>query len=270
MSLFIKPTSIKKIYDEYHFRYYKKVVLVLNIVLVGIIACFYIGVFHFEKYIQGVPFAMQLIQGMFPPDFSNIQNWFLPLVDTLAMSIAATLLAAPLSLLFALLASDNIAQNVTLRNTIRGMFNLLRTIPELIMGMIFVAAVGFGALPGALAIGLHSVGMLGKFFFESIEHINKGPVNGVRVSGATEFQVVVHGVLPQVYSRLIDIVLYRWEYNFRASTIMGAVGAGGIGGELIGALRILNYHEVSALLIIIFFMVTFVDMLSAIIRKNVK
>lgn len=138
------------------------------------------------------------------------------------------------------------------------------------MGIIFVAAVGFGALPGVLALGLHSVGMVGKFFAESIEHVDTAPVEATRAAGANTLQVIFHGILPQVLPQMADVCIYRWEYNFRASTVMGMVGAGGIGFELMGSLRIMQYREVSAILLVILAMVTMVDGISAVLRKKFK
>jgi phosphonate transport system permease protein len=138
------------------------------------------------------------------------------------------------------------------------------------MGIVFVAAVGFGALPGVLALGLHSIGMVGKFFAESIEHVDREPVEAVRAAGARDLQVIVHGILPQVLSQMADVSIYRWEYNFRASTVMGMVGAGGIGFELMGSLRIMQYQDVSAILLVILVMVTVVDRLGSALRRKFK
>ena len=124
---------------------------------------------------------------------------------------------------------------------------------------------GFGALPGVLALGLHSVGMIGKFFAESIEHAGVGPIEASR-AGHGPLQVILHGILPQ----MADVSIYRWEYNFRASTVMGMVGAGGIGFDLMGARRIMQYRDVAAILIVILFMVTLVDGFSGYLRKQFK
>lgn len=130
-----------------------------------------------------------------------------------------------------------------------------------------IAALGFGALPGVLALGLHSIGMVGKFFAESIEHVDEAPVEAVRATGVPSFGVLWHGVLPQVIPQFADVSIYRWEYNFRASTVMGMVGAGGIGFELMGSLRIMDYREVSAILLLILAMVTVVDAFSSHLRR---
>jgi phosphonate transport system permease protein len=145
-----------------------------------------------------------------------------------------------------------------------------RSVPEIIKGIIFVAAVGFGALPGVLALGLHSVGMVGKFYAEAIEHVDPRPIEAARAAGASPFQVIVHAVLPQVLPQLADITIYRWEYHFRASAVLGIVGAGGIGFELIAALRIIEYAQVSAILLTILACVVVVDSLGAWLRNKLK
>ena len=138
------------------------------------------------------------------------------------------------------------------------------------MGIIIVAAVGFGSISGTLAIAIHSVGMLGKFISESIERSDEQITNIIIANGASKIQVLRFGILPQIYQELVDLVMYRWEYNFRQSTIMGIVGAGGIGFELIMSLRLMNYQEVFAILLIIFVLITAVDSLSYIIRNSSK
>ena len=207
---------------------------------------------------------------MFPPDFSRWHRWLLPIASTVAMSVAGTALAVTLSLPMALLAAQNTTPNAVIYRCVRLALNLLRSVPELIMGIIFVAMVGFGALPGVLALGLHSIGMIGKFFAESIEHVDPKPIEAARAAGATRFQVISRAVLPQVMPQLADTTIYRWEYNFRASTVLGAVGAGGIGFELIAALRVLEYAQVAAILICILACVTLVDGLGAALRRVLK
>jgi phosphonate transport system permease protein len=243
----------------------------LGFILALIAGCsYYVGLFDGERLAEGIPSLINLAGEMLPPDFSDARNWVKPLFDTLAMSIAGTALAVSLSAPLAFLAARNTAPHPLVYQLARGLLNALRAIPELIMGIIFVAAVGFGALPGVLALGLHSVGMVGKFFAEAIEHADEAPIEAARAAGGTRFQVIWHGVLPQVLPQMADISIYRWEYNFRASTVMGMVGAGGIGFELMGSLRIMQYQDVSALLLVILAMVTAVDAFSSYLRKRFK
>ncbi|MBO6519237.1 MAG: phosphonate ABC transporter, permease protein PhnE [Rhodospirillales bacterium] len=240
-------------------------------VTAGVLLCAYaVGMLDGGRLADGLPAIGLLMSEMLPPDFSNATDWIGPIVDTLAMSVAGTALAVILSFPLAFLAARNTAPNPAVYHVARSILNALRSIPELIMGIVFVAAVGFGALPGVLALGLHSVGMVGKFFAEAIEHAHPAPIEAARAAGARPIQVITHGVLPQVIAQFADVSMYRWEYNFRASTVMGMVGAGGIGLELMGSLRLMQYTEVSAILLVILVMVTVVDTLSGILRRKFK
>lgn len=243
------------------------VVLVLIVVL-GSAAL--TGLFDVARLGNGLPAIGILMGDMFPPDFSNARDWIKPIFDTLAMSIAGTALAIVFSLPLAFFAASNTAPNAVTYRVARLLLNVLRAIPELIMGIIFVAAVGFGALPGVLALGLHSAGMVGKFFAEAIEHVDHAPIEAAQAAGATRFQVIQYAILPQVLPQFADVSVYRWEYNFRASTVMGMVGAGGIGLELMSSLRIMQYTEVSGILIAILVMVTGVDAIGAAVRRGLK
>lgn len=241
------------------------------IVLVVVLAsAWYVNLLDLATLANGVPAILTLARESFPPDFSNAATWWKPLLDTLAMSIAGTAVAVALSLPLAFLAARNTSPHPAVFQLARILLNALRSVPELIMGIVFVAAVGFGALPGVLALGLHSVGMVGKFFAEAIEHVDEAPVEAARAAGATPLQVLYHAVLPQVLPQFADVSIYRWEYNFRASTVMGMVGAGGIGFELMGSLRIMQYREVCAIMLVILVMVTIVDAFSGRLRRKFK
>ena len=241
-----------------------------SVVLFGIIGISFLAVelLNVERMVDGIPAIARLLGEMFPPDFSRFPHWIEPILDTLAMSVAGTAIAIGLSIPLALVAARNTTPHPILFHCSRTLLNVTRAIPELILGMILVAAVGFGKLPGTLALGLHSVGMVGKFFAEAIELSDQAPVEAARAVGATDPQVIVHSILPQVFPQMADVTFYRWEYNFRASMVLGAVGAGGIGQEIIGALRILQYQQVSALLIVVLMMVTLVDSLSNYLRND--
>jgi phosphonate transport system permease protein len=242
--------------------------LVLILIILG--AWWFADVLNAKRLAQGAGDIVSLVAEAMPPNFSNWKDWIRPLFDSLAMSVAGTAIAVIGSVPIGLLAARNTSPHPVVYFAMRGLLNFLRSVPELIMGIIFVAAVGFGVLPGVLALGLHSIGMVGKFFAESIEHVDEAPVEAVTSTGASRLQIILHGVIPQVLPQMADVTIYRWEYNFRQSTVMGMVGAGGIGFELIGSLRIMQYQEVSAILLIILVMVTGVDLLSGILRKKFK
>jgi phosphonate transport system permease protein len=248
----------------------RQALLVAFLLVVCAAALTITGFFDAVRFAEGIPALAQLFSEMIPPDFSRWQHWLRPLLDTLAMSIAGTILAVILSLPLALLAAPNTTPFPALGYVARLLLSFLRSVPELILGIIFVAAVGFGALPGVLALALHSVGMVGKFYAEAIEHVDPRPLEAARAAGATRIQVITHAVLPQVLPQMADITIYRWEYHFRASTVLGIVGAGGIGFELIAALRLISYDQVAAILITILACVVVVDSLGAMLRKRLK
>ncbi|WNC15466.1 phosphonate ABC transporter, permease protein PhnE [Brevibacillus brevis] len=210
----------------------------------------------------------RIIGEMFPPDLSIIATLGQPIIDTLAMSVMATLLAVCIAFPLGFLAAETTTIHPTVRYLVKGLFNALRTIPELILAIIFVASVGFGILPGILALGLHSAGMLGKFYAEAIDKVDKGLIEAVEACGGSRFHVIVFGVIPQIISHCVDFSLYRWEYNFRASTVVGMIGAGGIGFQLMASLRILQYQEVLAILVAVFVMVQLVDAFGNAIRNK--
>ncbi len=246
-------------------------VLHLCLVILLIILCFYYtGLLDRRRILEGVPSILSLLWESMPPRFNEARSWLKPLLDTIAMSIAGTAIAIALSVPLGLLAARNTSPGPMMYRSARALLNGLRSVPELIMGIVFVAAVGFGALPGVLALGLHSVGMVGKFFAESIEHAAREPIEAVEAAGASRLQVIIHGVLPQVLPQMADVSVYRWEYNFRASTVMGMVGAGGIGFELMSSLRLMQYQDVSGLLVVILLTVTLVDSLGSALRKRFK
>ena len=249
----------------------KNLLFQLGLVAFAILYSFWVtGMFDGDRISEGIPAIGVLISDMMPPDFTRWKHWILPMLETIAMSVAGTTLAIFFSIPIAILAAINTTPNRLVYFGARMLLNGFRAIPELIMGIIFVAAVGFGMLPGVLALGLHSIGMVGKFFAEAIEHAHPAPIEAAQATGASSPQVIVHGVLPQVFTQFADVTMYRWEYNFRQSTVMGMVGAGGIGTELVGSLRILDYQQVSAILIMILAAVSVVDWLSGVLRQRFK
>jgi phosphonate transport system permease protein len=228
------------------------------------------GFFDAQRFAEGAPAIRQLASEMVPPDFARWGHWVIPLRDTLAMSVAGTALTIVVSLPLAVLAAPNTTPHPVAGRLARTVLAAFRSVPEIILGILFVAAVGFGALPGVLALALHSTGMVAKFYAEAIEHVDPKPLEAATAAGASRFQVITHAVLPQVLPQLADITIYRWEYHFRASAVMGIVGAGGIGFELMAALRLVKYDEVSAILLSILACVLVVDGIGSALRRRLK
>ena len=206
------------------------------------------------------------------PDLNYLQNLTIDgllyaILETLAIAVAGTFFSALLSLPFALLASQNI---VNKQGAWFGkiLISIVRTFPELILAIIFIKVVGPGAAAGVLALGVHSVGMLGKLFSESIESMDMGPAEALDASGATPFQKLVSAIIPTVLPDFMSYTLYRFEINTRAASTLGLVGAGGIGAPLIFAIGSRNWSRVSMILIALIVTVVIVDMLSGAIRKR--
>ena len=141
--------------------------------------------------------------------------------------------------------------------------------PDLIWALIFVTAVGLGPFPGALAISVHSVGMLGRLFAEVIEDMDMGPMEALAMTGATRLQVFSHAVVPTVLPSLLGIALYRFDENIRSSLVLGFVGAGGLGFEVLTAMNLFQYRTVSLLLLLTFVLVIAAERGSAALRKRV-
>lgn len=265
-----EPSAASSVLDQQSARWRLAGLKVAGVLVVIAVAAWRTGLLDGPRLREGIPDLLSLLGEMLPPKFDQWRDWIGPVLDTFAMSIAGTALAVALSIGLALLAARPTSPHPTVQYAARLVLNFMRSIPELIMGILFVAAVGFGLLPGVLALGFHSVGMIGKLFSEAIEHADEQPVEAIRATGASPLQVVLHGYIWQVAPQMADVIFYRWEYNFRASTVLGAVGAGGIGFQLIGSLRILEYREVSAIILVILAAVTVVDSAGARMRRQFK
>jgi phosphonate transport system permease protein len=219
---------------------------------------------------SGKPFRnlAEIVLEMLPPDLTVVPRLARPLLETVVMSVMATTLAALLAAPLAFLAARTTTPHPAIAVAIRGVLNGMRTIPELIIAIVFVASVGFGLLPGILALSVCSTGMLGKFYAEVIEKADPGMAEAVASCGGSRLHVIVFGIVPQVFAHAVDYTLYRWEHNFRASTVVGMVGAGGIGFEIVAALRLTQYREVSAMLLVVFAVVQLVDLFGGLIRSR--
>lgn len=229
-------------------------------------ACLYAGAFDLARYADAVPTILTLAAEASPPDFTRWAKWGKPLLETLSMSIAGTTLGVIFALPLGALAARNVTSTRLAGEAVRLLLNFLRSIPGLIWGVIFVAAVGFGPLPGILALACHSTGMLGKFFAETLEHVESGPGDALRSHGVSRLGVLRFSVLPQILPRLVDVTLYRWEHNLRAATTLGVVGAGGLGLEIVTAFHLFEYREAAALILVLLALVTVINLLGGWVR----
>ena len=211
-----------------------------------------------------------ILSRMLPPDFSNLNQLTYAMFETIEIAFLGTFIAIVLSIPLGLYSAKNLAPNFFVFITAKIIIIFFRAIPEFILAMILVIAVGFGAMPGVLALGLHTMGFLAKFYAEDIEHIDKGPIDALKSSGATKSQIISFGVIPQILPSFVANNLYILDRNVRMATMLGIVGAGGIGYELQSSFRMFEYPKVSSIIIIIFVTIFFIDYLSSFIRSKLK
>ena len=235
------------------------------ICLIIVCAFAYGGAFDVGRYRGAVSTILTLTLDSLPPDFSRWQSWGRPLLETLSMSICGTVLAAAAALPLGALAARN-SGIPHLGEAIRIVLNILRSIPDLVWGVMFVAALGFGPLPGIFALACHSTGMLGKFTAEILEHVDPAPGEALRSQGVSPLGVLRFSVLPQILPRLVDVTLYRWEHNVREATVLGVVGAGGLGLEIVTAFHLFEYREALALIIVVLSLVTLIGVAGGRVR----
>ena len=200
--------------------------------------------------------------------FWGWKKWLIHIGDTLLIAYLGTLLGAVAAFLACFAASSNLSPNSTTRFVARRVLEFCRTVPELVFALIFVVAFGLGPMPGVLAIAIHTFGALGKLFAEVVENIDMKPVDGAIATGASRWQVIRYAAVPQVLSNFASYGLLRFEINVRGASVMGFVGAGGIGQELIEAVRKFYYSDVSAILLLIIATVMVIDLVTERIRHR--
>jgi phosphonate transport system permease protein len=208
----------------------------------------------------------ELLSGFMKPNFRDWQAYLAAMVETIQIAIWGTALAVFIGAPLAILASSNVSP-VWIVQPVRRAMDASRAINEIVFALVFVVAVGLGPLAGVLALAVHNIGIVAKLFSEAVEATDPRPVEGIRATGATRLQEVVHGILPQVMPLWSSFTLYRFETNVRSATVLGIVGAGGIGQPLYENIRSFLYAETATIVIIVVVAVSLIDVLSSRIRK---
>jgi phosphonate transport system permease protein len=216
----------------------------------------------------GLPRLAGWIAGGFPPDFSGAGDLARRAAETVALATLGTTVAAVLALPLTLFAARPSAPVAVLYHPVRGLLDALRGIDGFVFALIFVAAVGLGPFAGMLGVALHSAGSLGKLWSEALESADPAPMEAARSAGAGRAQAAAVVLLPETLPQTASAMLYVWEFNIRASTVLGLVGAGGIGQELKNAVDLLDFNRVIAILIIIVGLTLAADRLSAALRRR--
>lgn len=258
---------------------------------------------------EGVPQIFHTLSRMLPPDFARIteaKHYYFPeklslpelilplplgedeararqrwwdntfpqtvvgaTLETVQMALAGTFLALLAAFPLGFLAARNTTPHPFVYHAVRTVLNLVRTIPDLALGLLFVAAVGLGAFAGTMALAIHTATVLGKLLSESVENIDEGVVEAIRATGAGYSQILSFAVLPQILPDLISFTLYRFETNIRAASVLGLIGAGGIGYLMNTSFRTFQYQEAAAIVLVLIALVMLVDYLSARLRRLV-
>lgn len=219
--------------------------------------------------ITGIPQGLDLLRHMFPPAWSAFPELVGPALETVQIAFVGTVFGALLSLIISLFAASNLNPNRMVREIARGICSAERALPDLIVALLFVAIVGLGPFPGVMALAVSSIGMLGKLFADAIEEIDPKPLESLAAVGGTKAQIIRYAVLPQVLPSLIANTLYRFDVNIRMSIFIGVVGAGGIGFELLMAMRLLEFQTALSAIITILMLIFLCEKLSDALRKSI-
>lgn len=222
-----------------------------------------------QDLITGVHGMVDIIRSASPPDISQIPDLLYATLETVDLAIFGTFFAIIMAIPLAILAARNVSPAKPLYYGARAVIATTRVVPDLVWALLFVTAVGLGPFPGALALAVHSVGMLGRLFAEVIEDMDMGPVDALTLTGASRLQVFTHAVIPGVLPSVMGIGLYRFDDNLRSSLVLGFVGAGGLGFFLLTAMNLFQYRTVSMILIMTFVLIMAAERASAWLRAKV-
>ena len=207
----------------------------------------------FENWDQ---FADIFVQ-MSHPDWSYMSVIWPKLIETIKMAVLGTVIGSAVAFVYSLLIARNIVKNKAVTGVLRFIMNIIRTIPDLLLGAIFVAIVGI------MVLAVFTFGVVVKLFYEAIETIDPGPIEALTAVGANKFQIIHYAVMPQIMTYFISYVLYAFEINVRASTVLGYIGAGGIGLNLQQTLQVFNYAQTGTIIIVIIVVVVLIDYVSS-------
>lgn len=216
-----------------------------------------------------LPYMADFLSRLWPPDLSILDVAIKALIETVQMSLWGTTIGAVLSIPIALLSAQNLSP-LWLRWMANLLQNAIRSVPSIILGLFFVAATGLGAPAGTLALGIYTIGYLAKFYQEAIESVDMRSLESLKVSRASWWQIAQYGIMPQVLPLCLGYTLYMFEYNIRAASVLGVVGAGGIGFELVSYIRGFEYNKAMTMMLVLLVVVTSIDALSSQLRNKFK
>jgi phosphonate transport system permease protein len=227
--------------------------------------------FNFYNLYQNRESFVEMVTELYPPQWNIFSTVLEQTLRTIQLALVSTFIAFFISIPFGFLGATNVMKSPIQRvisSVTRFGLNANRAIDTIIIASFFVAAVGLGPFPGTLALAIHSVGMLGKLFFETVEGVDKGPIEALEAAGASRLQVLRWAIWPQVLPYFISHTLFRFELNIRSAVVLGYVGAGGIGFLLSEYLKLLEYGKASVILVTILVLVMGIDSVSGYARRK--
>lgn len=221
----------------------------------------------FDILKSSVPYIADFISRLFPPDLTVVDIAIKALIETIQMSLWGTTIGAIISLPIAIASANNVAPQWLqwLANLLQ---NAVRSVPSIILGLIFVAATGLGAPAGTLALGIYTIGYLAKFYQQAIEAVDARSLESLQVIGASKIQISQYGILPQVLPLGLGYTLWMFEYNIRAASVLGVVGAGGIGFQLKSYIDGFEYNKATTMMLVLLVVVTIIDAFSSKLRRR--
>lgn len=242
--------------------------LVLVVAALGLISTYRVGLLDASRVRPAIENLAEFAGSLFPPNTDVLDTLVDAMIETVEIAFVGTLLGLIISLPLALLATRTLFGPLV-SVPARVLISMVRTVPSLLWGVVFVIAYGLGPAAGALGVGLYTVGFLAKLYYEAFEAVDAEVLEAVRSSGGNRPQLISYAVLPESANAIISHLLFMFEYNIRASTIMGFVGAGGIGYYMLGYVQLLQYENLMMALVLTFVVVMAVDMASGRLRAAI-
>ena len=253
---------------EFSFMRYRKFILPAVIIVLLIALTSAVVGASWSVFLKGISTGLDFVFHMFPPDWSAFPEMIQPAFQSLVLAFLGTVFGTFISLFFGLAAASNISPP-WIRNLSRFIIAGERSLPEIIILLILIAALGLGPFAGVIALSLGCIGMLGKLFADAIEEIDRSSLESIEAVGATKLQVILFGVIPQIVPTVIANGIFRFEINIRLSIVLGAIGAGGIGYELYHSFALLEYDRALTALAVVLSMVFITERISEHFRKQI-
>ena len=218
--------------------------------------------------IEGMPGLWQLGEHMFPPSLENYEELWVPFLETLFIGILATIIGSVLAIPIGFLAASNLSHPV-IYYPIRLVLTVFRAVSEIIWALLFVVAVGLGPMPGVLALCVFAVGVQSKLIAEAVEAVEPGPLEAIRATGASPWKIFLYGAWPQVLPLYLTYALYYWDHNTRAATILGFVGAGGLGQKLLWDISVYEFEKATTSIVLMILMISAIDRFCLYLRSKI-